>query len=66
VWTTSAPTQDFREAVWTEEVLTGREGRYVGSVRLPASGYAAMFGDLTYAFGDLNFTLSTDVKVASR
>jgi PhoPQ-activated pathogenicity-related protein len=63
VWTATAPTRDFREATWTQEVLKCRDGCWIGSLRWPEEGFAAIFGEYVYPTEGPDLRLSTEVKI---
>jgi PhoPQ-activated pathogenicity-related protein len=49
LWRAEAPTRDFREAKWTSAPASADgDGRYTGKLSLPAKGFAAFFGRLTF------------------
>jgi PhoPQ-activated pathogenicity-related protein len=65
LWRAVAPTRDFRDSAWSSEALRpDSEGRFVATVPTPDSGYAAVFGQLTYRSPlGFDYTLSTNVDV---
>ena len=62
-WTATAPTRDFRKAQWECKELELAGGQYVGHLPHPATGYAAMFGEVTYDIEGREVPLSTTVQV---
>lgn len=62
-WTAAAKTKDFREATWTSQPATEREGAYEYELEYPASGYAAMFGEATFEGTSMPYYLSTNVRI---
>lgn len=62
LWKASSGTKDFREAEWTSEILEPDEGRFVGRVPKPASGHIALFGELQFQMGTLEYNLSTQLR----
>jgi PhoPQ-activated pathogenicity-related protein len=63
VWTTTAPTRDFRESKWVSQPTSQVDGKYVYELPAPASGYAALFGEAVYKDGGAPYFLSTNVKI---
>ncbi|HEY7671655.1 MAG TPA: PhoPQ-activated protein PqaA family protein [Gammaproteobacteria bacterium] len=65
VWIARAPTRDFRAARWEPRKI-GVSGRELGAAQvrlpLPASGYAAVFGELEFGRRS-EYSLSTNVAV---
>ena len=61
-----APTRDFRDAKWTSEPMTqAAAGAFTGRLGRPATGHAALFGEVTYDLGGGGppFTLSTQIRI---
>ncbi|HEX2988269.1 MAG TPA: PhoPQ-activated protein PqaA family protein [Chloroflexota bacterium] len=58
-WTAEAPTCDFRDARWTEQTATGNGF----TLSRPQQGYRALFGQVRFRVGDLEFPLSTTPKM---
>lgn len=63
VWTAISDTRDFRKSKWEERRIDGKDGVYEFSLPRPESGYAAMFGEVTYEGSPLPFCLSTTPKM---
>jgi PhoPQ-activated pathogenicity-related protein len=66
----AAPTQDFRDSKWTSEEIADRKAgdagaTYTASFANPASGYAAIFAEVSYEIDGKPFTLSTQIDVLS-
>jgi PhoPQ-activated pathogenicity-related protein len=59
----SAPTKDFRDYKWTSEPISESTTGYVASVKAPAEGYMAVFGEATYNIDGQPFTLSTQIQI---
>jgi PhoPQ-activated pathogenicity-related protein len=64
LWVAHAPTRDFRQAKWVEHPATCKDGKLVGEVKPPADGFLAFYGETDYAFDDLTYHLSTQLRVA--
>lgn len=67
LWTATSPTNDFREAKWSERALTGRDGRYEATVAGQDSAErTAAFGELRFVDRTtdppVTFSLTTTVK----
>jgi PhoPQ-activated pathogenicity-related protein len=64
LWQAEAPTRDFRDAKWTSAPATADgERRFTGKFPLPAKGFAAFFGRLTFKTRAGMLALSTNVEV---
>src|SRR5256885_9488498 len=64
----AAPTQDFRDSKWTSEEITDSKSSqngatYKTSFANPASGYAAVFAEVSYEIDGKPFTLSTQIDI---
>ncbi len=62
-WIATAATKDFREAKWSSQPATLRDGVYEYSLDNPASGYAALFGEAMFTGATMPYYLSTNVKI---
>lgn len=61
LWVAYAKTKDFRPAQWKAVPMQAEAGKWVGRVNVPADGFLALFGELT--FGDRGtYRLSTQVR----
>jgi PhoPQ-activated pathogenicity-related protein len=63
LWVSQMPTQDFRAAHWSEQVVQFSDGKIVGEVARPEKGHVAFFGELDYEIEGLKYHLSTQVRV---
>jgi PhoPQ-activated pathogenicity-related protein len=63
LWIADAPTRDFRPSAWREQAAEVSEGRLVGKVAAPETGYRAFFGELDFEIDGLRHHLSTQVRV---
>lgn len=64
VWTTSAKTRDFRDAVWssTDAVKAGTE--FTHQLARPAAGYAAFYAEVVFHADQAEqFSLTTNVRI---
>ncbi len=61
-----APTQDFRDSKWTSEPMIEGAGGFKGHFDTPATGFAAIFGEVTYAMNGKTFTLSTQMHILGK
>jgi PhoPQ-activated pathogenicity-related protein len=66
LWTATATTRDFRNALWTSTPAVIKDGQVIGSVALPVSGYLAVFGEVDYKTDKAAFTLSTAPRIYAR
>ncbi len=48
LWTANSSDRDFRDELWSSEVLTGTGGVYAGQVSEPSSGWTAFYVELFY------------------
>ncbi len=62
LWVASSATKDFRESEWKPLSLEGKDGGFLGEVEKPKSGHVALFGELLYQFGPLEYNLSTQLR----
>jgi PhoPQ-activated pathogenicity-related protein len=66
IWRAQAPTRDFREARWSDLPAQVHGERYVHREPIPASGFAAMLGELVFGEGTAaEFSLSTSVRIVA-
>ncbi len=61
LWTASSRTEDFRESRWESKPLEGSDKNYTGTIPVPGSGHAALFGELRFKFESLSYSLTTQV-----
>lgn len=62
-WTASTATRDFRQSLWTAKPAQRDGDQYVCELEVPASGCAALFGELQFAGDNVPYYLSTGVKI---
>jgi PhoPQ-activated pathogenicity-related protein len=63
-WVTTAATRDFRDVRWESRPMTaGADGKFSYDLARPASGFAAMFGELVFATDSAPYYLSTNVTI---
>jgi PhoPQ-activated pathogenicity-related protein len=65
LWIAAAPTQDLRAAEWKSTAVPVSDGRAMGEVEPPASGYLAFYGELDYEIDGLKYHLSTQVRTTA-
>ncbi|MBN1342194.1 MAG: hypothetical protein JXQ73_05920 [Phycisphaerae bacterium] len=59
-----SPTRDFRKSHWTHEEMIEADGGYASTLPMPASGYAATYGEGLFKLdGENRVYLCTNVKV---
>ncbi|WP_158265010.1 PhoPQ-activated pathogenicity-related family protein [Blastopirellula marina] len=64
LWTAESDTRDFRQAKWTSQAVPRDEaGTAATEVSRPASGYKAVYAEVTYAHDKVPFYLSTTMRV---
>ena len=66
----AAATQDFRDSKWTSDEITDpKPGQNSATYKMgfpnPASGYAAIFAEVSYEIDGKPFTLSTQIDILS-
>jgi PhoPQ-activated pathogenicity-related protein len=68
VWTASSHTRDFREAKWTDQKIEATNGLYRFTLARPSSGYAAVFGEVSYPgdFAPLSLSTAPRILAANR
>jgi PhoPQ-activated pathogenicity-related protein len=62
-WTATSPTRDFRDAQWQSQPAELVDGAFRCDVPLPASGFAALFGEAKFETDSRPYFLSTNVKI---
>lgn len=66
---TYSKNKDFRTSRWSSEEIeaasVGRNTTYIGKLKRPDSGYAVVFGEVTFMQDGKPYTLSTQVRVFS-
>ncbi|MDB5389207.1 MAG: PhoPQ-activated pathogenicity-related protein [Planctomycetaceae bacterium] len=62
LWVAKSPTKDFREAQWVATELTGKDKEYIGEVEKPQAGHVALYGELFFQKGLLEYSLTTQLK----
>ena len=65
VWTATANSRDFRNAVWHSDSLRRRDNAYSTELPTPASGYVAIFVEATFGRWRSAYSLSTNLCVLS-
>lgn len=64
IWRAASATRDFREARWSDQPAQTQGERYVHREPIPASGFAAVLGELVFGEGTAGeFSLSTNVRI---
>jgi PhoPQ-activated pathogenicity-related protein len=67
LWVATAPTHDFRQAVWKEKKFEEAvDGKLVGRVALPAEGYTAFYGEVDYEIDGIKYPLCTQIRLAGK
>ena len=63
VWTAVSDTRDFRKAKWADQKLAATNGAYTFTLAKPKSGYAAVFGEVSYPGSLAPLSLSTTPRI---
>ncbi|MCH7688089.1 MAG: phenylacetic acid degradation protein [Planctomycetes bacterium] len=61
LWTASSSTKDFRQAKWSSQPIQSDSLKFSASVDEPDSGHVALYGELLFKVGNLEYSLSTQV-----
>lgn len=62
LWVAASDTKDFRESEWKPQTLETKDGEFLGQVLKPKSGHVALYGELQYQSGLLEYSLSTQLR----
>ena len=62
-WTATSPIRDFRQAKWESRALEQAGGQWLAQVGKPATGYAAMFGEVVCDISGREAPLCTTIEV---
>ncbi|MCI0492547.1 MAG: PhoPQ-activated pathogenicity-related family protein, partial [Planctomycetes bacterium] len=63
LWTAHSEDKDFRPDKWeATDISADGDGAYIGKVEKPATGHVAFFAEATYAFGPIEYGLSTQMR----
>ena len=62
LWVANSDTKDFRESEWKPQALEAKDGEFLGQVLKPKSGHVALYGELQYQSGLLEYSLSTQLR----
>lgn len=63
VWTAISDTRDFRWSRWTDQKIAAQQGAYKFTLARPKTGYAAMFGEVSYPGSLAPLSLSTTPRI---
>ena len=63
IWSTTAPTRDFRKATWKDQSLDIKEGRISYECEPPADGFRVFFAECEYELDGLPYYLSTQLRI---
>ncbi|MEE3366844.1 MAG: PhoPQ-activated protein PqaA family protein, partial [Planctomycetota bacterium] len=63
LWSARSQTLDFRKSKFNSTELRREGDRLIGDVRLETGGHVVLYGHLVYQVGDLEYGLSTQVRV---
>lgn len=66
LWVATAPTRDFREAVWQEKPATLAKSTVTGVQEPPAEGCLAFYAELDYEIDGIPYHLSTQIRIAGK
>lgn len=62
----TAPTRDFRDQKWAYKAMSGSEHKFTAEYETPASGYAAVYGELVFERNGRTFTLTTQIRILGK
>ena len=62
-WVATAPTQDFRQAKWNSAPTRTDGPAAIYELPVPATGFAAVFGEAEYDLDGLPYYFSTNVRI---
>lgn len=62
----TAPTKDFRDQKWAFRPMEGGGKTFTGAYETPASGYAAIYGELVFERNGKEFTLTTQIRILGK
>jgi len=62
----TAPTRDFRDQKWASKDMTGAGTEFTATYETPASGYAAIYGELQYERDGKSFTITTQIRILGK
>ncbi len=62
----TAPTRDFRDQKWTSRDMTGSMTKFTATYKTPATGYAAVYGELVYERDGKTFTVTTQIRILGK
>jgi PhoPQ-activated pathogenicity-related protein len=62
----TAPTRDFRDHKWASTDMTGTGTEFTASYKTPASGFAAVYGELVFERDGKPFTLTTQIRILGK
>jgi PhoPQ-activated pathogenicity-related protein len=62
-WFATAPTRDFRDAVWSQNLIAPVDGAFRFRMPKPVAGFAALFGEAKFDDPLMPYYLSTNVRV---
>ena len=61
LWTASSSTKDFRQAQWSSQPIVAESKKFTATVKDPDTGHVALYGELLFKVGNLEYSLSTQV-----
>jgi PhoPQ-activated pathogenicity-related protein len=62
-WIATSKTKDFRDSTWLEHQCRLLDGKYCYTIKLPADGYVAAFGEAVYPQEPLTSQFCTNIKI---
>jgi PhoPQ-activated pathogenicity-related protein len=63
LWVVQSATQDFRKGTWVSVPMTQSGAEFVGETPKPKTGFAAVFGEVTFEQEGRQFSLSTQIRI---
>lgn len=61
IWIAHSETKDFRNSKWESREVPLKEGRFVARIPKPKTGYVAVFGEISFEFNGLKYSLSSQI-----
>jgi len=66
LWSTKAPTRDFRQAKWTPQPLEINGKEITAKMSAPPEGFVVFLAELEYEIGGFPYFLSTQLRIAGK
>lgn len=66
LFSATSTTKDFRDSKWAYTAMSATDKGYAGTYARPASGFAAVYGEIVYEVGGKLFTLTTQIRIVGK